>query len=69
MTGAKSIYFDKETEDIINEFMETNHHANFSQATRAMVCLYNVQMKAVAAYRDEIAVLHKKIEEINGKGE
>lgn len=51
MTGARSIYFNRKVESVVYDFMEEHHHANVSQAVRAMILGYFNMQKANAEYR------------------
>ena len=64
MPGTRSVTFDKETEDIIESFMDEFHHGKFSQGLRALVKSFDSMMKANGAYREQNAELIKEVSKL-----
>ena len=61
MPGARSVYFDIESEEIVNDFMDENHHGKFSQALRALIKNFHSMQKANSKYRKQNWELQQRI--------
>lgn len=59
MPGARSVYFDGDSEAIILEFQEEFHHRTFSAAIQALVKDHGQLRRNVIAYRAELEELHR----------
>ena len=61
MPGARSVYFDNESEEIVRDFMDENHHGKFSQALRALIKNFRSMQKANGEYRKQNWELQQRV--------